>query len=152
MAVRGGHCPMADSLGDFDMLQRLLPCFLGSTPALALGLWDQSGLIKGGKATSRVTSARHQLHMQCLQATGTACVGPLHWLPAAPEVLSESNHFPVSSALNCPYFLNCSSLPPTPFSFPKMPAENFPCPSPHGASPQEAGDAVCGGTPASARQ
>lgn len=49
--------------------------------------------------------------MQCLRTTGMECVGLLHRLLAAPEVLSESNHFPVSSALNCPYFWNCSNLP-----------------------------------------
>lgn len=72
---------MTDGLGDFDTLQRLLPCFLGSAPALALGLWDQSGLIKGGKATSRVTSAKHQLHVQCLRATG--CLRLLKWFQRA---------------------------------------------------------------------
>lgn len=81
MAIREGHCPMADGLGDFDTLQRLLPCFLGSAPALALGLWDQGGLIKGGKATSSVTSAKHQLHVQCLRATG--CLRLLKWFQRA---------------------------------------------------------------------
>lgn len=72
---------------DFDVLQRLLPCSLGSAAALALCSWDQGGLIKGGTATSRVTSAKHQLHMQCLQATDPVRVGPLYWLPVASEVL-----------------------------------------------------------------
>lgn len=98
MAVGGGHCPMADGLGGL--------CSLGSAPALPLCLWDHGGLIKGGKATSRVTSAKHQLHVQCLRAAGTVCIGPLRRLPAAPEVLSESNHFPASSAGNCPHFWN----------------------------------------------
>lgn len=62
----GDTGPWLMGWGDTDVLLRLWPCSLGSAPALALCLQDQGGLIKGGKATSRVSSAKHQLHVQGL--------------------------------------------------------------------------------------
>lgn len=119
---------------DCDTLQRLSPCSLGCDAAPALCLWDLSGLIKGGRASSRGTSPKHRLHVQC--SAGPACQ-PSSPAASAPGVLSESNHFPESSALNRPWFWNCSSLPPTPSSFPKMPADDFPRAGPRCASPRK---------------
>lgn len=91
---------MADGLGDTDVLLRLWPCSRGSAPALAPCLQDQGGLIKGGKATSRVLQRSScmcracELLAQCGLARVTSCL----WFLKC----SERNYFPVSSALDCP--------------------------------------------------
>lgn len=92
-----GQWPMADGLWEHCCAVRPWPCSLGSAPALCLQ--DQGGLIKGGKATSRVSSAEIQLQVQGLGAAGTARLGPGCQQPAVPEGLTGSNHLPVSSAL-----------------------------------------------------